>query len=98
MFGIPHAIIRHRDGKGDKIDDNNTKENDPNIIENEGINTLIYDTFVAMDENAPANEIYEHIHDVPLIDKEQKPLYKYSKMNLLSILFLRVNLKVLNGV
>jgi hypothetical protein len=59
---------------------------------------LIYDTFVSMNEIEPMDEIYEDIHDVPLIDKTQKPLYKDSKTSLLCALLLLVNLKVLNNV
>ena len=84
MLGIPHR----RDGEGYRIEVNTMEENGPNIIENEKNNRLIHDTFVAMDENAPTCEIYEDIHDVPLIDKVQKPLYKDSKTSLLSALTL----------
>jgi hypothetical protein len=98
MLGIPNATIHSRDGEGDGIEVDTMEENDTDIIENEGINRLIHDTFVSMDENAPVDEIYEYIHDVPLIDKAQKPLYKDSKTSLLSTLLLLVNLKVLNGI
>jgi len=68
------------------------------IIENEGINRLIHDTLVSMDENTPMDEIYEDIHYVPSIDKTHKSLYKESKTNILSALLLLVNLKVLNKI
>ena len=42
------------------------------MIENEGINRLIHDTFVSTYENVPMEEAYENIHDVPLIDKAKK--------------------------
>jgi hypothetical protein len=98
MLGIHNVAICSRDGEGDRIEVDPMEENDTDIIENEGINRLIHDTFVAMDENAPMDEIYEDIHDVPLIDKAQKPLYKDSKTSLLSTMLLLVNLKVMNGI
>ena len=52
------------------------KENDHNIIDNEGINRLINYTFVAMDDSATANNIYENITDVTLIDKAKRALFK----------------------
>ena len=50
------------------------EESGHNIIENEGTNRLIHDTFVSMDENTIMEDMYENIHDVPLIDKEKKSL------------------------
>jgi hypothetical protein len=67
------------------------EENDIDIIENEGINMLIHDTFISMDENTPM----DNIHDVHLIDK----VYTDSKTIILSTtILLLVNLKVLNNV
>jgi hypothetical protein len=72
---------------------NPMEENDDiNIIENDRINRLIHDTFAPMDDN------FDDVHDVPLIDKAQKPLYEGSRKNLLSVVLLLVNLKVLNGL
>ena len=98
MLGNPHDTIHTRDGEGEGIEVDTREENDHNIIENEGINRLINDTFSATDENAVVDEIYENIHDVPLIDKAEKALYKDSKTSLLSALLLLVNLKVMNGI
>ena len=42
------------------------EENDNNIIDNEGINRLIHDIFIAINENVTVHEMYENIHDVPL--------------------------------
>ena len=53
---------------------------------------------LAMDENGLVDEIYEDIHDVPLIHKAQKLLDKISKTTLLSSLLLLVDLKVLNSI
>ena len=98
MLGNPVAIIDTRDGEGGDIEVDTIEENYHNLIENEGINRLINDTFVATDGNAAIDEIYENIHDVPPIDKAKKSLYKYSKTSLLSALLLLVNLKVMNGI
>jgi hypothetical protein len=63
---------------GDEV--NPMEENDIDIIENDGINRLIHDTFSPMDDN------FDDIHDVPLIDKAQKPLYEGSRQ-IFSLLF-----------
>jgi hypothetical protein len=42
------------------------------------------------------DEIYEDIHDLPLIDKAQKTLYKDSKINIIFSMLSLVNLKVRN--
>ena len=54
------------------------------------INTLIQDTFAPLEE--------DNLHDVPLLEKSQEPLYEGSTKNLLSTILLLVNLKVLNGL
>ena len=51
MLGNIHSTICTRDGEDDGIDVDTKEGGDHNIIENEGINRLIYDTFVSMDEN-----------------------------------------------
>jgi len=57
------------------------------------INRLIQDTFAPLDEDN-----LHDIHDVPLLDKSQEPLYKGSTKNILYAILLLVNLKVLNGL
>ena len=74
-----------------------------NIVEDDGTNQLIHDSFnVRMDnDNGDDNEsIYEcdDVHDIPLLDKAYETLYEGSKTNLLSAIFLIMNLKVMNGV
>jgi hypothetical protein len=78
-------------------DQNIMEENDNDILVNDGINSLIHDTFAPMDEDAPMDDDVR-IHDNPLIDLENKPLYEGLKTSLLSTILLLVNLKVLNGV
>ena len=41
---------------------------------------------------------FDDIHDIPLLDKAYKPLYQGSKTNILSIVLLIMNLKVMNGL
>jgi hypothetical protein len=43
------------------------------------------------------DEKIDDIHDVPLIEKLQQPLYEGSRTNILSIILFLVKLKVLNG-
>ena len=77
-LGNPRATIHTRDGEGDDIEVDTREDNDHNIIENEAIISLIHDTCVSIKKNAPANEIYENIHDVTLIDKVKKSSDKSS--------------------
>jgi hypothetical protein len=64
-----------------------------NIVEpDDGTNILIRDIFDPIDE-----ENNDDIYDVPLLEKEEQPLYEGSRTNILSSIMLLVNLKVLNG-
>ena len=40
---------------------------------------------------------FDDVHDLPLLEKAQQPLYEGSKITLVSSILLIVNLKVLNG-
>ena len=86
MLGIHNVSICSRDCEGDRIEDDLMKQNNTAIIQNEGINRLIYYIYVSMHENAFMDEFYQYIHDVPLIGKAQKPLLKDSKTSF-SLLF-----------
>jgi len=81
------------DGCNDQV--NSMKEYDTNnIVEpDDGTNWLIQDIFVPIDE-----EKFDDIHDVPLLEKAQQPLYQDSRRNILSTIMFLVNLKVLNGL
>jgi hypothetical protein len=58
------------------------------------IHRLIQDTFFPMDEDNQDDS-----HDVdPLLENSRQPLYEGSTTNLLSAIFLLVNLNVLNGL
>ena len=41
---------------------------------------------------------FDDVHNIPLLDKRNESLYEGSKTNLLSIVLLIMNLKVMNGV
>ena len=76
---------------GDQV--NPMKEDDiDNTFKNGGINRLIQDIFAPMDDN------FDDIHDVPLIEKSQQPLYGGLIINILYAILLLMNLKVLNGL
>jgi hypothetical protein len=70
-------------------------DNNKSIVEDDGRNELIQDLFARPDEDD--DEDIGDV-DVPLLEKEEKPLYEGSKENLLSATLLLVNLKVLNGL
>ena len=38
------------------------------------------------------------VHDIPLLDKEHEPLYEVFKTNLIFVVLLIMNLKVMNGL
>jgi hypothetical protein len=71
----------------EEYDTNNTIDLD------DGTNILIQDIFSPNDE-----ENFDDIHDVPLLEKAQQPLYEGSRTNILFSIMLLVNLKVLNGL
>ena len=41
---------------------------------------------------------FDDFHDIPLLEKAYEPLYEGSKTNLLSVILLIMNLKVMNGL
>ena len=48
-----------------------------NIVEDDGTNTLIQETFTTgMDDG---HDDFDDIHDIPLLEKERQPLYEGSK-------------------
>jgi hypothetical protein len=90
---VNHVVHTEEDGAniGDQVSPMEEDDTDNSTVENDGINRLIQDTFSPMDDN------FDDIHDVPLIEKSQQPLYEGSRTNILSAILLLVNLKVLNG-
>ena len=85
---------------GEQVNDHIDHAND--VIEDDGTNTLIHDSFnVRMDDDDVDNENdddFDDVHDIPLLDKAYEPLYEGSKTNILSVVSLIMNLKVMNGI
>ena len=74
---------------GEQVNDHIEEDDHTNkLVEDDGTNTLIHEN---IDE-------FDYFHDVPLLDKEYKPLYEGSKTNILSFILLIMNLKVMNGL
>jgi hypothetical protein len=71
-----------------EVDDNN------NIVQDDGTNQMIQDLFGHPDEDH--GDSSDGIYDEPLMEKENKRLYKGSRENILSATLLLVNLKVMN--
>jgi hypothetical protein len=91
-----NTIVQDVEDGMDIEDQVNPMEEDDtnNIVEpDDGTNRLIQDIFSPIDE-----ENFDDIHDVPLLEKEEQPLYEGSRTNILSAIMLLVNLKVLNGL
>ena len=73
-----------------------------NVVEDDGTNTLIHDSFNVRMDNDDGNDNeniddFDDVHDIPLLDKGNEPLYEGSKTSLLSDILLLVNLNVMNG-
>jgi hypothetical protein len=79
-------------------EDNDPMEDDDHVLENtiedDGINTLIHDTF----SPSVSDHDDDDSLDVPLLEKVYEPLYKDSQTTLLSTVLLLLNLKVMNGL
>ena len=75
-----------------------------NVVEDDGTNTLIHDSFdFRMDDDDDDNDNeniddFDDVHDIPLLNNAYEPLFEGSKTNLLSAILLIMNLKVMNGV
>ena len=79
-------------------DDIEEHDHTDNIVEDDGTNTLIHDSFnVRMDDDHENIDDIDDDHYLPLLEMEYEPLYEGSKTNLLSIVLLIMNLKVMNG-
>ena len=72
-------------------DENHAPEN---TIEDDGINTLIHDTF----SPSVSDHDDDDSLDVPLLEEAYETLYKDYQKNLLSVVLLLLNLKVMNGL
>ena len=88
---MDHEAMNNEKQVNDHIDD---------IVEDGSTNTLIHDTFnVRMDdEDDHENDEFDGVHDLPLLEKEYKPLYEGSNTIILCAILLIMNLKVTNGI
>ena len=101
---LPQNYGRNTTLQGDqngchKIEDEvlNDPMDEDDVIDTNGedeTNRLLQDTFSPLDHE---DNLYD-IHDVPLLENSQEPLYEGSTTNILSSILLVVNLKVLNGL
>ena len=85
----------------DQVNDDMELDNDheDNIIEDDGANTLINDAFNVRMDNDHHHEIYnfDDLHDLPILEKANDPLFEGSHISLFSTVLLIMNLKVMNG-
>ena len=44
------------------------------------------------------NDEFDGVHDLPLLEKAYRPLYEVSNRNLIFVILLIMNLKVMNGI
>ena len=95
-----HGAMNNGEQVNDHIEEDGHTDN---IVEYDGTNTLIHDSFnVRMDDdddddNENIHE-FDDVHDIPLLHKAYKPLYEGFKTNLLFAILLITNLKVMNGL
>jgi hypothetical protein len=78
----------------DQVNDSMEVDDNNNIVQVDETNQMIQDLFGHPDEDH--GDSSDGIYDEPLIEKENKRLYKGSRENILSTTLLLVNLKVTN--
>ena len=89
---------------GEQVNDHiEQDDHTDNIVEYDGTNTLIHDSFnVRMDDDDDDDhqniDEFDDVHDSPLLEKAYEPLYEGSNTNLLSAILSIMNLKVMNGL
>jgi hypothetical protein len=91
-----YGVANTEDQVNDHMEDNDHANN---IFEDDVTNSLINDTFnVRMedDDHENENDDFDDVHDLPLLEKAYKPLYEGSNINLLFVVLLLMNLKVMN--
>ena len=82
----------HKENNEDQVNDPMRVNYNNNIVHDDGTNQMIQGLFAQPDEDGDSDGIY----DEPLMEKENKWLYKGSIENILSTILLLVNLKVMN--
>ena len=84
----------HEANNEDQVNDPMEVDDNNNIVQVDETNQMIQDLFGHPDEDH--GDSSDGIYDEPLIEKENKRLYKGSRANILSTTLLLVNLKVTN--
>ena len=93
---IDHGVMNNEEQVNDHIEED---DHNDNIVENDGTNKLIHDSFnVRIDEDNDDDDDFDDVHNIPLLDKAHETLYEGFKTNLLSVVLLIMNLKVMNGI
>ena len=83
---------------GEQVNDHiEQDDHTDNVIEDDGKNTLIHDSFnVIMDDDDDVDnendDDFDDVHDIPLPDKAYEPIYEGSKINVISVVLLIMNL------
>ena len=93
-----HGAMNNGEQVNDHIEED---DHTNNMVEHNGTNTLMHDAFnVRMDDHHHhhENDDFDYVHDLPLLDKAYKPLYEGSNTNILFVILLIMNLKVMNGL
>ena len=90
-----HGAMNNGEQVNDHIEED---DHTANIVEDDGTNTLIHDTFNVRMDDDHENYDFDGVHDLPLLDKTYESLYEGSNTNILSIILLIMNLKVMNGL
>ena len=96
---MAHGAMNNEEQVNDHIEEDD--HTDDIIVEDDSTNTLIHDTFnVRMedDDDDHENDDFDDVHDLPLLEKAYKPLYERSNTNILFVILLIMNLKVMNGL
>ena len=79
----------------DQVNDSMEVDDNNNIVQVDETNQMIQDLFGHPDEDH--GDSSDGIYDEPLIEKENKQLYKGSRENILSTTLFLVNLKFMNN-
>ena len=85
---------------GEQVNDHIEEDDHTNnVVEDDGTHRLVHDSFnVIMDDDHENIDDFDDVHDLPLLEKAYEPLYEGSYTNILFVILLIMNLKVMNGL
>jgi hypothetical protein len=95
---VQEPIQEHGANIEDQVNYPMEEDDDANdTIEEGGTNIIFHETFnnAGMDDD---DDQLDGVFDILVLEKASQPLYEVSETNLLSIILLLVNLKVMNGL